>query len=130
MVQDARIKAGVISCGVTLLRADPSPQRWWRMTALMPRLGYYEGRVEDAPIEFHQWLALVAPRPVMVVVGLRDQIFPNTEPVRGAVEEVRRVYGLYGSQNDLRAEFFDGPHSFPKEIRDRAYVMLSGALAR
>ncbi|HZZ41687.1 MAG TPA: prolyl oligopeptidase family serine peptidase [Tepidisphaeraceae bacterium] len=128
MIQDPRIKAGVVSCGVSLLRADPTPQRWWRMTALMPRLGHYEGRMEDTPIEFHQWIALVAPRPLMIAGGLHDQIFPNTAPLRSALEEVRRIYTLYGAPNDLHAELFDGPHSFPDEVRRRAYAMLTGAL--
>jgi dienelactone hydrolase len=130
MVQDERIRAGVISCGVTLLRADPKAERWWRLTSLIPRLGYYEGRMEDTPIEFHQWMALVAPRPMMVVVGTRDAIFPNTAPVGGALDEVRKVYALHGVSNDLHAEIFDGPHSFPNEIRGRAYRMLDEALRR
>lgn len=130
MVQDPRIKAGVISCGVTLLRADPSPQRWWRMTSLMPRLSFYEGRIDETPIDFHHWLALIAPRPLTIVVGLRDQIFPNTQPVLPALEEVRRIYALHGSPTNLHAEPFDGPHSFPPEIRDRAYTMLRETLTR
>src|SRR5207249_4987396 len=42
MLHEPRIQAGVISCGVSLLRKDPSPNRWWRKTALIPRLGFYE----------------------------------------------------------------------------------------
>jgi len=61
MIGDERLKAGVISCGFTTLRTDPTPQRWWRMTALMPRLSYYQGAIEQTPIDFHLWLALVAP---------------------------------------------------------------------
>jgi dienelactone hydrolase len=105
MIQDERIKAGVISCGVSLLRADPTPERWWKMTALMPR-------------------------PMVLVVAWKDQIFPNTEPVRGAVEEVRKVYALQGAGKDLHGEFLEGGHSFPEAVRKKAYAMLKDALGR
>src|SRR2546429_8861436 len=78
MLYEPRIKAGVISCGFTALRSDPKPERWWRLTALMPRLGWWEGHVEQTPFDFHHLLALVAPRSLLVSAALADKIFPNT----------------------------------------------------
>jgi dienelactone hydrolase len=121
LLGDDRIKAGVISCGMTPLRADPTPERWWRRTALIPRLGYYEGRIEDAPLDFHHLLALVAPRPLMVAAALEDEGFPNTYRLREALDEARKVYGLYDEKRSLSRYLFHGPHSFPKAARSRAY---------
>jgi dienelactone hydrolase len=128
MVQDDRIKAGVVSCGVTLLRADPTPQRWWRMTALMPRLGLYEGDMPSTPIDFHHWIALVAPRPLAVVVGTKDAIFPNAAPVADAIEEARKVYALYGAADKLQGQVFEGPHSLPEAQKVRAFQLLKDTL--
>ncbi len=128
MLHDDRIRAGVVSCGVTLLRADPAPERWWRRTALIPRLGFYEGQIAQAPVDFHHWLALAAPRPLLVSVALKDRIFPNTDQVPPGLEMVREVYRLYGAGDALQTHVFDGGHSFPHDARTRAYELLEHAL--
>ncbi|GAA4978949.1 alpha/beta hydrolase family protein [Actinopolymorpha pittospori] len=127
MLAEPRIRAGVLSCGLNLLRADPSPDRWWSRTALIPRLGYYEAAIEQTPLDFHHWLALVAPRPLMVVAGMQDLIFPNVGEARW-LDQVRRVYGLYGAERSLRPWIFDGAHAFPAEARADAYRMFAEAL--
>ena len=63
LLADDRLRAGVISCGMTPFRSDPTPERWWRKTALLPRLGYYEHRIEETPLDFHHLLALAPPGP-------------------------------------------------------------------
>jgi len=128
MMADERIGAGVISCGISGFRSDPTPERWWRMTALIPRLGLYEGRIAEIPIDFHHLLALVAPRPLFVSAALRDAIFPNTENVRQMLKLVRPVYELYGAEGWLRSWVFDGDHCFPRQARSRAYRVLAEAL--
>jgi dienelactone hydrolase len=126
MIADPRIRAGAVSCGITALRADPTPERWWRMTALIPRLGCYDS-MRDAPIDFHAWVALVAPRPLLVSVALQDSIFPNTAPLAAYLDHARRIYRLYGASSNLRTHLFDGAHEFPAEIRSQAYALLLGA---
>jgi dienelactone hydrolase len=128
MLFDERIRAGVISCGVTLLRADPTPERWWRRTALIPRLGFYEGQIAQAPLDFHHWLALAAPRPLMVSVALKDRIFPRTDQVPPALEMAREVYRLYDAADALHTHVFDGGHGFPRDARTQAYELLEHAL--
>lgn len=127
MLADPRIRAGVASCGLNLLRADPSPERWWSKTALIPRLGYYDSAVEQTPLDFHHWLALVAPRPLMVVAGRQDSIFPNLGDAPW-LELARQIYALYGAEESLRPWIFDGPHAFPADARQDAYRMLADAL--
>ena len=61
MLADTRISAGVISCGLNCLRDDPSPHRWWELTALMPRLGFYASDITQTPIDFHIWIASTRP---------------------------------------------------------------------
>ena len=129
MVADPRINAGVMSCGVSLLRDDPAPDRWWRKTALIPRLGYYEGEIPRTPIDFHIWLALVAPRPVLVIGGTQDRIFPNQAALPKRLEEVRKVYRLLGAADALEEDVFEGPHSFHAPARERGYKLLERALS-
>jgi dienelactone hydrolase len=129
MVADPRIDAGIMSCGISLLRDDPNPERWWRRTSLIPRLGYYESDKAKSPIDFHIWLALCAPRPVMVIGGKQDTIFPNQAALPKRLEEVRKVYRLLGKADGLEEFIFDGPHSFHATARERGYAMLEKALS-
>lgn len=140
---DERIRAAVVSCGFTTFRADGNVYRWSHATALIPRLGFY---LQDArmtwetfqtikveatkliPFDFHHLTALVAPRALFLSVALKDQVFPRTESVHEAVEKVRAVYRLYGVEEKLEAHFFDGPHEFPAEARERAYAWLDRQL--
>jgi dienelactone hydrolase len=129
MLNEPRLKAGVISCGIDLLRDDPGPDRWWRKTALMPRLGFYEGKMQETPIDFHQWLALLAPRPIYVVVAMKDSIFPNTTRLPEVLKNVQSVYDLYGAAGAVKSHIFDGAHQFPEQAREQSYEMLKTVLA-
>jgi dienelactone hydrolase len=124
MLGDDRIKAGVISCGIDLLRHDPNPERWWRRTALIPRLGLYEGKMEQTPIDFQIWLAMLAPRPTLVLNATRDQIFPNTARLPEAMDLSRQVYRLHGAADKLQGFHFASDHSLTAEAKGAAYKML------
>ena len=60
-------------------RTDPRFERLYRLTALLPRLGFYEGHVRDTPIDFHHILSLVAPRPFFNSAALDDAILDANE---------------------------------------------------
>ncbi len=128
MLNDPRIKAGVISCGMDLLRHDPHPDRWWRKTALIPRLGFYEEHMENTPIDFHIWLAMLAPRPVLVCNATDDKIFPNTRRLPEAMDLSRRAYRALGAPDNLKGHHFPGDHCYTREARDLSYRMFQDSL--
>ncbi len=124
MAYDERIAAGVVSCGWTCFRPDPSPQRWFRGTALMPRLGTFEGKMEEAPVDFHHLFAAIAPRPLFVSTALKDKIFPNVGDTAWIEKDVRSVYAWWGKPDGLDWYAFDADHAFTPEARDRAWSFL------
>lgn len=128
MLYEPRLRAGVISCGITAFRTDPSPHRWWQMTALMPRLGYYAGHMEQTPLDFHHWVALLAPRPLLVSAALDDSIFPDTDNMPQLLERARQVYRLTNAPGSLHSWIFQGSHRFPREARTRAYHLFRETL--
>lgn len=130
MVGDERIEAGVMSCGINLLRDDPGPERWWRATALIPRLGLGGEDAVRTPIDFHHWVSLVAPRPVLITGGTEDTIFPGAAPLAGRLEEARKVYGLYGREADLHVDIAGGGHVFRLTARAAGYDLLMRSLGR
>jgi len=124
MALEPRLQAGIASCGFTTLRSDPTPERWWRLTALMPRLGFWEQDIAQTPLDFQHILALIAPRAFFNSTALADACFPHTDNVPALMEDVRRVYALYGAADRLEEYAFPGEHAFPAEARARAYDWL------
>jgi dienelactone hydrolase len=121
---EPRIALAVASCGLTTLRGDPNPERWSHLTALLPQIGSYLPEVADIPFDWHQVVAMIAPRPLFVWYATRDSIFPHTANLQAVFKEVRGVYGLYGAADDLAWEAFDGEHRFPDAGRARACAWL------
>lgn len=122
--REPRIAVTVASCGFTTLRADPNPERWSHKTALMPRLGFYLDDITQAPFDWHEVAALIAPRAYFNWATLDDSIFPNTDSLQGVYEELEGLYALYGLEDNFRGVLAPGKHAFPKEAREQAYAWV------
>ncbi len=55
--------------------------------------------------------ALIAPRPLLIISGIKDSIFP-IKATRKAYKQLEQVYKLLGAGKNLEKDFFDGPHSW------------------
>lgn len=106
---DARI-AGMISvAGFTPMRLDRPGKtaegifRYSHLHGLLPRLGFFVGNEARIPYDFHEILASIAPRPLLLVAPTWDQ-YASVSDVRECVEEVRAVYRIYGSEGSLSLE--------------------------
>ncbi len=127
---DARIQAVISSCGLDSYQdyygGDPAgwmPGQGWTQTRYMPRLADYRNHLEDIPYDFHELVALLAPRHVMIVAPLHDSNF-RVESVRRLTAEARKVFALHGQPDRLIVHHPDCQHDFPKEMRQAAYEML------
>jgi dienelactone hydrolase len=61
--------------------------------------------------EMHDVAGLIAPRPLFVESGEKDDIFP----IRASIEsfnEVRKIYEVFGAADRVEQEVFQGEHSF------------------
>lgn len=56
-------------------------------------------------------VASYAPRPVLLINGIKDRIFPIAE-AREGYATLQKVYALLDASGSLDADFFDGPHSW------------------
>lgn len=70
---------------------------------------YVPGILEWA--EMSDVAGLIAPRPVFVESGERDNIFP-VESARSVVAELRRIYSLWGAEEKVGHEVFPAEHIF------------------
>lgn len=101
------------------------------MSALEPMLSRHARR--------HTWMAwipglrssldlpdaagLVAPGALLVQQCLRDTLFPM-EGMRGAVDQLERIYAKSGIPERFRGTFHDAPHSFLPAMQDEAIAWL------
>lgn len=61
--------------------------------------------------EMHDVAGLIAPRPLFIESGEKDNIFPIRASVR-SFTEVRRIYDVFGAADLVEQEVFPGDHSF------------------
>jgi dienelactone hydrolase len=70
--------------------------------------------------EMYDLVGLIAPRPMLVEAGSRDPIFP-IEAVQGSVARGREVYRVFGAEDQVEADVFEGRHQISGR---RAYDFL------
>jgi len=61
--------------------------------------------------EMYDVAGLIAPRPLFVESGTKDDIFP-IEASKASFARVKKVYGVFGAADNARQEVFEGEHSF------------------
>jgi len=61
--------------------------------------------------EMHDIAGLIAPRPLFVESGEKDNIFPIAASIE-SVRHVREIYGVFGAGDRIDHEVFPGEHSF------------------
>jgi len=61
--------------------------------------------------EMYDVAGLIAPRPLFVESGEKDEIFPIAAS-RESFAKVKKVYQSLGAEDVIEQETFDGPHSF------------------
>lgn len=127
---DERVRATVCSCGLGMFTQDPTPERWCRDDFFnhIPRIrdDLDAGVVQ---FEWHEILALVAPRPLFLWWTRLDACFPNASAIEAAVDEVGRLYGALDSKSAFRSLAGEGEHEFPDGARRAAYEFLDEFLA-
>lgn len=105
---DEQIRGVASVCGVPPLRASDAETERASATigrlshhyGFQPRLGHFRDTPERIPFDFHEVLALVAPRHQLVVAPRRDWTHPY-EAVRERVERAEDVYDLLEAADRL-----------------------------
>jgi len=106
---DQRISGVVSISGFTPMRTDTPDKgmsgmtRYSHVYGLIPRLGLYAGKEAELPYDFDDLMALIAPRPVLIVQPGRDRdADPNA--VNNAVIRAKKNYSLKGAENKLELQ--------------------------
>lgn len=129
---EERVKAIVVSCGLSTFAGDPNPGRWglrkqWfthfpQLNALLER--------DQIPFEFHEILGLTFPRPIFVWYTQNDAIFPHWEQIGQAAKMVGDLYTRAEIGTRYTAYMGNGRHEFPQPVRKLAYDWLEEQLEK
>lgn len=131
---DERIGVVVSSCGLDSFLdyygGDEKvwlPEKGWTQTRYMPRLAEYRGRLEAIPFDFHELVAGLAPRRVLLIAPLHDSNFQaaSVDRIAAAAEP---IYRLLQVSDRLRVLHPDCGHDFPEEARKAAYEWIERGL--
>lgn len=133
-VFDDRITAVISSCGLDsyLDYYDGNPKNWdpekgWCQTRYMLKLADYKGRLADIPFDFHEMIAALAPRRVLIVAPTKDSNF-RADSVDRIATAARPIYKLLGHEDHLQVEHPDCDHDFPPAMRETAFKLIDTTL--
>jgi len=123
---DERVHCAVSSCGVTTFAGDDRRLEWARdhWYQYLPRLRPIFLGGQPAPFDFHELVALIAPRPFLNLTALNDECFASTDAVAELTLRVNRVYRMLGAEERFSCYFHGNRHSFPAEARALAFAWL------
>ncbi len=141
---EPRIKAAVVSCGLSPMGGSNTPYQFARNTwfvhlNLICREYIRAGMI---PCDFHEIMALGAPTPMFNYSGMKDATyFPliaNKEEdfaawwktVDEALTQIAGVYKTLGVPGNFERVENDEGHGFPDEIMQKAYKFLDKHLGR
>jgi pimeloyl-ACP methyl ester carboxylesterase len=126
---DTRLKAVITSCGWTEFEyyniGEEASELYggrlgpWAQDRYMPLLRD-KYRLESVPFNFHDVIALIAPRAAYSVSPLHDANF-DVEGVKAGIRKAAEVYRFLKVEHHLRVDYPDAPHDFPETCRQAAY---------
>ncbi len=132
---DERIRGVVSVAGFTPFRLDAASKgtggvrRFSHWQAILPRLAFFEGEEARIPYDFHEVLALIAPRPLLVVAPARDREATLAD-VNAALDEAEKVYTLLGAKGKLERQSPDDYNRYGPELQAEVNRRLMEMMAK
>lgn len=126
---DDRVRCVISSCGW-----DPFPYYYggrlagWSSDRYMPRIREIYGLdPQQMPFDLSEVIATIAPRAFFSNSPLKDSNF-DANGVKQVEPQLKQVYSIYNSDDQLIIRYPDAEHDFPNQIRNEAYEFLDTVL--
>ncbi len=129
-VFDTRIQAVASASGFGSMRLDvhgnqtEGIRRYSHLRPTIPRLGLFLGNEKRIPYDFHEVLALIAPRPVFILAPRLDQDW-FSEDVEVCYREAAKVFKLYGKRGNIVLSSPNDFNRYPPEYQEIVNRWLS-----
>jgi cephalosporin-C deacetylase-like acetyl esterase len=120
---DNRIHSVASACGFGSMRMDvhgdqtEGIKRYSHLRPTIPDLGLFLGNEKRIPYDFHEILALIAPRPVLILAPKQDQDWFH-EDVEICYSEAKKVFDLYGKKEHISLISPDDFNRYPPEYQE------------
>jgi len=118
---DERVAGVIAVAAFTPMRSDTADKgtgglaRWTHWLPLLPRLGGFRGHEARLPYDYDEVLALIAPRPALVITPGLD--YESTrEDLRQCMTRARRVYAWLGAPDSLVFQRTEDYNHFTPEL--------------
>ncbi|MDD4225669.1 MAG: dienelactone hydrolase family protein [Mariniphaga sp.] len=126
---DDRI-AGVISiAGFTPMRTN-TPERgtqgimtYSHLHGLLPRLGFFVGNESRIPYDFHEILACIAPRPLLIIAPQFDKD-AHHQDIKNCMKQVGGLYQWLNAPNQMKFYEPEDINRFSPEMRHTMFNWL------
>jgi dienelactone hydrolase len=132
---DERIKVIAVSCGFSTFAAyaEHRPQQnlqgWSRPDKYMPLIHtQFQDDPTLMPFDFPELMSYLAPLPMFINAPQYDDVFPF-QGVEHTLLQFTELYNVLGLSDRFEAHSPEVAHSFPEEIRDRAYRFIETHLS-
>ena len=99
-------------------------QHYSHLHGLLPRLGFFVGHESRLPFDYDEVLALIAPRPALIVAPVLDR-YARVCDVTSEVEQAGKVYRLLGREAALELDTPLEFNSFSSATQARVVDWLS-----
>lgn len=120
---ETRVAAAVPSCGLS-----PVCSNVYRLTGrdrlLCPAVSDQLAQDGKAVWDYHEMLALCAPRAVLLLEPFNDPYNPDIAPVLACLASARKVYELLGEAGKLAIYIHGDGHDTVASVRETAYQWL------
>ncbi len=127
---DDRVQVVATCCGLDSYRDYMKGQiKGWTSDRYMPKLWAYQPKLDELPFDFHEIVAAIAPRSVIIVAPKGDTNF-GWESAARVAKSAAEVYRLHKADAKLRIEHPDCGHVFSPEMREASYRFIDAALGR
>jgi dienelactone hydrolase len=129
---DNRIKAVASACGFGSIRMDvhgnqtEGIKRYSHLRPTLPRLGLFLGNEKRIPFDFHELLALIAPRQVFILAPKFDQDW-FYEDVEICYSQAAEIFRLFGKEGSIVLSSPDDFNRYPPEYQEQVNNWLSTA---
>jgi pimeloyl-ACP methyl ester carboxylesterase len=129
---DPHIRGVAAVAGFDPLRLDTKEsgtegiRQYSQLHGLVPRFGFFVGHEDRLPVDFDEVLALVAPRPVLIVAPTLDR-YARVGDVRREVEAARQTYERIGRSDALELETPLDFNRFSRQRQEEVFAWLSKA---
>jgi len=126
MLMDDRVRVGVPACGTPPYRCDPrlaqlaSGDRF----VTMPKAVEEIRRGKEPGYDVHEVIALIAPRPLLLISPFIDQFSPHGRALSDLAEKVGALYRFLGVGNNFSRFVHGEGHNTGPVLRAAAYAWL------